>query len=377
MADCSRRACLCALAATALPALPGLAQQPVVKAVTVAQGLHHPWSLAFLPDGGMLVTERAGRMRIVSPGGDVSAPLAGLPAVEARSQGGLLDVALDPKFADNQLVYWSYAELDADGNGTAVARGRLNGQRLDDVRVIFRQKPKVPGNAHLGSRLVFDRNGRLFVTMGDRMFQRHQVQQMNTHIGKIVRIESDGRVPSDNPFAKTQGALPEIWSIGHRNVQGATLHPTTGALWVHEHGPEGGDEVNIAQAGRNYGWPLTSHGVDYGTGAKIGEGATKDGIEAPLTVWVPSIAPSGMVFLTSDRYADLPGWKGSLFVGALRAQTLVRLEFDGRKVLKEERLLLGELGRIRDVRQGPDGYLYLLTDVADGRIVRVERAVAP
>jgi glucose/arabinose dehydrogenase len=359
------------LACLALAALIAPTMAQPLRPVTVAHGLVHPWGLAFLPDGSMLVTERPGRMRIVSKQGDLGAPLEGLPAVDARAQGGLLDVALDPKFTDNRLVYWSYAEGDGNGsNGTAVARGRLNGQRLEQVEVIFRQAPKVKAVAHFGSRLVFARDGRLFVTLGDRLFQRDQVQQLDNHIGKIVRIESDGRAPGDNPFIGRTGAKPEIWSLGHRNVQGATLNPETGALWTHEHGPEGGDEVNLTQAGHNYGWPVISYGVEYGSGKPIGEGASKPGLEQPLTKWVPSIAPSGMTFLTSNRY---PGWKGNLFVGALRGQMLVRLVVDGTTILSEERLLVGALGRIRDVRQGPDGWLYLLTDVADGRIVRLER----
>ncbi len=350
---------------------PAHAEVPTLNPVTVAEGLVHPWGLAFLPDGRLLVTERAGRMRIVTPRGEVGPPLAGLPPVDARAQGGLLDVALDPKFADNRLVYWSYVEPGSQGrNGTAVARGRLADGRLDSVQVIFRQVPKLAGVAHFGSRLVFGRDGRLLVTLGDRFTRRDAAQTLDNHLGKVVRIEPDGKVPADNPFVRTPRALPEIWSLGHRNVQGAALHPSTGELWTHEHGPEGGDELNIDLAGRNYGWPVVSHGVDYGSGTKIGEGVGKAGIEPPLTHWVPSIAVSGMAFLTSDRY---PGWKGSLFLGSLRARALVRLELDGRKVVKEERYLADRIGRIRDVRQGPDGWLYLLTDHADGRIVRVER----
>jgi aldose sugar dehydrogenase len=350
---------------------PANAEGSKLNPVTVASGLVHPWGLAFLPDGRLLVTERPGRMRIVSAAGEVGPPLAGLPAVDARAQGGLLDVALDPRFADNRLVYWSYAEPGSQGaNGTAVARGKLNGVRLDDVQVIFRQVPKVAAVAHFGSRLVFGRDGRLFITLGDRFWRRDAAQKLDSHLGKVVRIEADGSTPADNPYLKTPQALPEIWSIGHRNMQGAALHPATGELWTHEHGPEGGDELNIDLAGRNYGWPVITYGVDYGTGAKIGEGTAKDGMEQPLTYWVPSIAPSGMAFLTSDRY---PGWKGSLFLGALRGRALVRLEINGRKVLKEERYFNDQLGRIRDVRQGPDGWLYLLTDESDGRILRVER----
>ena len=288
------------------------------------------------------------------------------------ARGGLLDVAVDPQFASNGLVYWSYAEAgsgdDADKNGTAVARGRLQGQRLADVRVIFRQAPKVRSTAHFGSRLVFGRDGRLFVTMGDRYSRRDEAQNLGNHLGKVVRIETDGRVPPDNPFVRTAGARPEIWSYGHRNMQGAALHPQTGALWTHEHGPQGGDEVNLDQAGRNYGWPVITYGCEYGSCARIGEGTAKAGMEQPLTRWVPSIAPSGMAFLTSDRY---PGWKGSLFVGALAGQRLVRLTLDGDKVVQEERLLAELHERIRDVRQGPDGQLYLLTDNNPGRLLRL------
>lgn len=357
-----------------LPILNGAAVIPGpqgLKLVTVAGGLVHPWGLAFLPDGRLLVTERAGRMRIVSAQGEVGPPLQGLPEVDARAQGGLLDVALDPRFADNRWVYWSYSEPGPGrSNGTSVARGRLQGDRLEDVQVIFRQAPKLASAAHFGSRLVFARDGRLFVTTGDRLFHRELAQKLDNLVGKVVRIEADGQVPPDNPFVRTPGARPEIWSLGHRNPQGAALHPVSGALWTHEHGPEGGDEVNLTEAGHNYGWPVITYGVDYGSGKRIGEGTARAGMEQPLTYWVPSIGPSGMAFLTSDRY---PGWKGNLFVGALRGQMLVRLELDGTRVVKEERLPLNDIGRIRDVRQGPDGWLYLLTDQADGRIVRVER----
>lgn len=350
------------------PVIPG---PQGLKLVVLAGGLDHPWGLAFLPDGRWLVTERAGRLRTVSAGGELGPPLQGLPEVDARAQGGLLDVALDPKFADNRWVYWSYAEPGPGrSNGSSVARGRLAGDRLEDVQVIFRQAPKLASTAHFGSRLAFARDGRLFITTGDRLFHRDLVQKLDNLIGKIVRIEADGQIPPDNPYVKTAGARPEIWSVGHRNPQGAALHPLTGQLWTHEHGPEGGDEVNVIEAGHNYGWPVITYGVDYGSGKKIGEGTAKPGMEQPVTYWVPSIGPSGMAFLTSDRY---PGWKGSLFVGALRGQMLVRLELDGKRVVKEERLPLNEVGRIRDVRQGPDGWLYLLTDHADGRLLRVER----
>lgn len=341
-----------------------------LRPVTVAQGLSHPWSLAFLPDGRLLVTERAGRLRIVERDGALGAPIAGLLAISVGGQCGLLDVALDPKFADNRLVYFSYAEPGDGGNSTAVARGKLVGNALEEVRTIFVQRPKVSSRAHCGGRLVFARDGRLFVTLGDRSSRKDDAQVLDGHLGKIVRIEPDGKVPADNPFVGRAGALPEIWSLGHRNVQGAALHPASGELWAHEHGPQGGDEVNIVAAGRNYGWPLLTFGRNYGTGTRIGEEGPEPGFEQPLKVWVPSIAPSGMAFLTSDRY---PGWKGSLFVGALAGEMLVRLTLDGRKVVGEERVLRDLKERIRDVRQGPDGWLYVATDSADGRVLRLER----
>ncbi len=344
-----------------------------LRPVTIASGLQNPWGLAFLPDGRMLVTERPGRLRIVQTDGRLSEPVQGLPRVDAGGQGGLLDVAIDPKFTDNALLYWSYSEPAAGGEGgnsTAVARGKLEGNRLTGVQVIFRQSPKVNSSLHFGSRLAFARDGRLFITLGDRFSRRDDAQTLDNHHGKVVRIEPDGRVPADNPFVGRSGALPEIWSYGHRNLQGAAIHPQTGELWAHEHGPQGGDELNAVAAGRNHGWPVITHGREYGTGFKIGEGTARDDVATPLTYWVPSIAPSGMAFLTSERY---PGWKGNLFIGALRGEMLVRLELDGRKVLKEHRLLqsLGE--RIRDVRQGPDGWLYLLTDHRNGRVIRLEQ----
>lgn len=363
------------LIAIALYSLTALVSAQALRPITVASGLEHPWGLAFLPDGRMLVTERAGRLRIVGANGQLGAPIDGVPLVDARGQGGLLDVAVDPNFADNQRVYLSYSEpgVDADGdraNSTAVAKAQLDGSRLVKLQVVFRQLPKVDSKAHFGSRLVFARDGRLFITLGDRYKRRDDAQTLDTHHGKVVRIHLDGTVPVDNPFVGRRGALPEIWSYGHRNLQGAALHPATGELWTHEHGPQGGDELNIAAAGKNFGWPTITHGREYVTGLKIGDATARADVPAPLTVWIPSIAPSGMAFLTSDRY---PGWKGNLFVGALRGQHVVRLELDGNKVVKEARLLqdLGE--RIRDVRQGPDGWLYVLTDSSDGRLLRLER----
>jgi glucose/arabinose dehydrogenase len=338
-----------------------------VEITTVAEGLEHPWGLAFLPDGRMLVTERPGRLRYVTKDGGVSEPISGVPAVFAEGQGGLLDVVLDPDFAENATIFFSYAEPAADGtNGTAVARARLDGQRLDDVKVIFRQQPKFSSRHHFGSRLVFARDGNLFVTLGERNSQRDLAQDLGTHIGKIVRITRDGGVPDDNPFVGRDGALPEIWSYGHRNLQGATLHPGTGRLWTHEHGPRGGDEINLPEPGRNYGWPVISYGREY-HGPAIGEGTKKSGMEEPLHYWVPSIGPSGMVFHSGRGHA---GWKGQLFVGALPAKQLVRLEIgDDGRVEREERIAIGS--RVRDVREGPDGALYLVTDEDAGQVLRV------
>lgn len=334
---------------------------------TVASGLDRPWSLAFPPGGDMLVSERPGALRVVRPDGAVSEPVSGLAAIEAEGQGGLLDIALDPAFAENRLIYLSFTEPREDGNGASVMRGRLSDDltRLDDVRVIFRQQPGTTGGQHFGSRLVFDRAGALFVTTGDRNL-RGAVQRPDTHIGKILRIAADGGVPPDNP--RPAGWLPEIWSIGHRNIQSAALHPETGALWTAEHGARGGDELNRPEAGKNYGWPVISHGREY-SGARIGEGKAMDGMEQPVHFWDPSIAPSGMAFYTGNRY---PGWQGHLFIGALVQKHLARVEMTDGKVTGEERLFEG-LARIRDVRQGPDGFLYLVTDekAPQGRILRV------
>lgn len=337
---------------------------------TVASGLEHPWGLAFLPDGRMLVTERPGRLRLVSAAGEISRPIAGVPSVMARGQGGLLDVALDPQFAQNRLIYLSFAEPRANGSGTSVARGRLNagGIALEGMSVIFRQMPTINSNMHFGSRLVFDRTGALFVTVGDRYSQRDQAQNPGNHLGKVLRISPEGKAAAGNP--KKEGWQPEIWSIGHRNVQGAALHPETGQLWTAEHGARGGDEINAPKAGLNYGWPVITYGVDY-SGAKIGEGTSKPGMEQPLFYWDPSIAPSGTTFYTGQIW---PAWKNSLFVGALAGQMLIRLSTQGETVTGEERLLTTLSERIRDVRQGPDGYLYLLSDDANGKILRVRPA---
>jgi glucose/arabinose dehydrogenase len=294
----------------------------------------------------------------------------GLPAIAEVGQGGLLDVALHPQFRDNRWVYLSYAARGEGGIGTEVLRGKLDGRRLTDVQVIFRMQPKSSGGRHFGSRLVFDRNGYLFITLGERGDQE-RAQRLNDHAGSVIRLHDDGRVPADNPFAGRADARAEKYTLGNRNMQGAALHPVTGLLWTHEHGPQGGDEVNVIRAGRNYGWPVITYGVNYGIGTKIGEGTHKPGMEQPLHKWVPSIAPSGMAFYSGDKF---PGWRGDLFVGSLKFQTLVRLKLDGETVVQEERLLEGKLGRIRDVRTGPDGYLYLLTDSSDGTLVRLEPA---
>jgi len=340
-----------------------------IRLVEVASGLEHPWGMAFLPDGAVLVTERPGRLRVVGTDGSVSRPVEGVPAVDAVGQGGLLDVALDPEFAANRLVYLAYAEPREGGNATAVARGRLADSRLDELEVIFRQQPALAGRHHFGSRLVFARDGRLFVTLGDRYKEKDRAQTLDSHLGKVVRIERDGRVPADNPFVDRPGALAEIWSYGHRNVQGAALHPATGDLWTNEHGPKGGDELNRTLPGRNYGWPAITYGVDY-SGAIISDETAAPGMEQPAHYWVPSIATSGLAFCAGSRF---PRWQGNAFVGGLRSQQLVRLELDGDRVVHEEVLLKGIIEqRIRDVKQGPDGYIYLLTDEKDGRLLRIE-----
>lgn len=338
------------------------------RVATLAEGLEHPWGMAFLPDGRMLVTERPGRLRVVSRDGSVSAPLGGVPRVHAQGQGGLLDVEVDPDFGRNRLVYLSYAEAGDGGAGTAVAQGRLGSAGLEDVRVILRQSPKVAGDNHWGSRLVFGRDGTLWVTLGDRFDFRNEAQNPANTIGKLVRIAPDGSIPRDNPFRDRAGALPEIWSLGHRNVQGAALHPETGEIWTVEHGARGGDEVNRPQAGRNYGWPVIGYGRHY-SGAAIGEGTAKEGMEQPLRHWDPSIAPSGMAFYAGDAF---PAWRGDALVGALRGKVLVRLDVEGDAVVSEERLLRDLDERIRDVAVGPDGLVYLLTDHPNGRVLRLE-----
>lgn len=335
----------------------------------VAAGLEHPWAVAFLPEGRFLVTERPGRLRVVEADGRLRAPVAGLPELAARGQGGLLDVVLDSGFSQNRTLYFCFSQPGGEGNSTALARARLSADlaRLEDLKVIFSQKPKFASSAHFGCRIVEARDGTLFLTLGDRFSRMQDAQTLDNHHGKIVRIRKDGTVPRDNPFVDRPGALQEIWSLGHRNAQGATLAPD-GTLWMHEHGPQGGDEVNQPRPGRNYGWPVITYGENYG-GGQIGAGLTrKDGLEQPVHHWTPSIAPSGMAFLTSDRYGAT--MKGDLFVGSLKFGHLARLEIEGGKVVREHKLL-EELDRVRDVRQGPDGLLYLLTDSSRGQLLRL------
>ncbi len=367
-------------APTQKPAFPEQTRAPeqalgvAFEVVTVAKGLESPWGLAFLPDGRMLVTEKPGRLRIVSADGTLSEPVAGLPAVDPSGQGGLLGIALDPAFGKSGLVYWSYAEPREDGtNNTAVARGRLTvdaAPRVENVQVIFHQVPSMKSRLHFGSRLVWRRDGTLFVTLGERSITegRMQAQRMDSLLGKIVRIHADGSIPKDNPFVGKDGVRPEIWSFGHRNVQAATLHPSTGELWEVEHGARGGDEINIARRGKDYGWPTIAYGIEYKGDPITGGIQARDGMEQPLYYWDPVIAPSGMTFYTGSLF---PAWKGSLFIGGLGSTNLVRLTVKDEKVTGEERLLKDLKERIRDVVQGPDGALYLLTDNKAGRVLKL------
>lgn len=364
------------LAGVVAAALQGCAVAQGVQPQVLVTGLEHPWALAFIDGGRILVTERPGRLRLVAPDGALSAPIAGVPAVDARGQGGLHDVVADSGFAANRIIYLCYAEAGAGGNSTALASARLSAdaQRLEQVQVLFSQRPKFRSSAHFGCRIVEARDGSLFLTLGDRFSRRNDAQTLDNHHGKIVRVAKDGSIPPDNPYAgpgKPAGALPEIWSYGHRNSQGATLGPD-GKLWMHEHGPQGGDEINIAEPGRNYGWPVITYGEEYG-GGPVGDGITAQaGMEPPLHYWTPSIAPSGMAFLHSAAYG--PAWQGSLLVGALKFRYLARLELAGGKVVREEKLAQQLGQRIRDVRVGPDGLIYLLTDENPGQLIRLQPA---
>ena len=373
-----------AIAAVATPLAAEITRAPAPKQATkinvetVAKGLSNPWALQFLPDGRMLVTERPGTMRIVGRDGTLSKPLAGVPAVVARGQGGLLDVALAPDFATSHVVYVSFSEPRTLGrNGTAVARARLvidgDGGRLEDLAVVFHQKPDYASPLHFGGRLAFARDGTLFITAGERAYARDEAQNPTHHLGKVIHINADGTIPADNPkLVDTRLAdwAPEVWSIGHRNPQAAAIHPVTGKLWTVEHGAQGGDEINVPAAGRNYGWPVITYGRDYDN-SKIGIGTAKAGLEQPVYYRAPSIAPSGMAFYTADL---APEWKGNLFVGALAGAHLTRLVLDGETVVAEEQLLRAEGERIRDVRVGPDGALYVATDNRNGRILRITPA---
>lgn len=338
----------------------------------VADGLDHPWAFAFLPGdpaGRVLVTERAGRMRLISKDGKVSNPLTGVPAVHAVNQGGLLDVVASPDFQRDRTIYFAFARPATGRARTAVASGQLNvdSARIDNLKVIFEQVDVISGGHHFGSRIAVARDGSLFITTGDRYSEKDKAQSLTTHLGKVIRVNADGSIPRDNPFAASATARKEIWSYGHRNMQGAAIHPVTGKLWTHEHGPRGGDELNVPLAGKNYGWPVVGYGIDY-SGLRLHDATARAGMEQPVHYWVPSIAPSGMAFYSADRF---PQWKNNLFVGALAGQHLARLTLDGERVIAEERLLLDLKLRIRDVRQGPDGYLYVLTDSANGKLLRV------
>jgi glucose/arabinose dehydrogenase len=366
----------CAVAAILLFGMwqPGFAEdrmiesrQATLKVATVAGGLQHPWGLAFLPDGRMLVTERPGRLRLVDKDGTVSEALQGVPQVFAVDQGGLLDVAVDPKFSENELVYLTYSEPGEGGAGTAVARGKLGKRRLKNVEVIFRQKPKVDRGLHFGSRLAFAPDGTLFVTLGER-FKFTPAQDLSTTLGKVVRINPDGSVPEDNPFVGKKGVRPEIYSYGHRNPQGAAINPETGKLWESEFGPLGGDELNVIEPGKDYGWPVVSWGKHY-DGKEIPSPPTHPEFTDAIYHWTPVISPSGITFYTADA---IPGWKGNLLLGGLSSQSIVRLTLDGEKVTAEERISMG--ARIRDVVQGPDGAVYALTDENDGAILRISAA---
>lgn len=340
------------------------------RVVTVAEGLEHPWGLAFLPDGRKLVTERPGRLRIVeADGGLLPDPVPGAPEVVASGQGGLLDIALHPAFEENGLVYFTYAGRVPEGVTTQVARARFDGERLHDLERIFSADAARSGGRHFGSRLVFDREGYLWISVGDRG-EADMAQDPSNHIGTTLRLRDDGSLPDDNPFVGREGYRPEIWSYGHRNAQGMTLHPETGVVWQHEHGPRGGDEINIPEAGLNYGWPVTTHGTAY-SGLPVGVGPEAPGMEPPLLHWTPSIAPSGMAFYSGEEF---PAWQGDLFVGGLALPQLRRVVMEGDEIVDEEALLEEMRARIRDVRMGPDGRLYLLTDHSDGRLLRLEPA---
>ena len=345
-------------------------EREVFRIVRVASGLANPWSLAFLPDGSALVSERPGRLLRLDPQTGTLRSLSGVPRVAAIGQGGLLDVEPHPSFAENRLVYLSYAAGRSGRYATSIARGRLTDTGLEDVEVIFTMNRPSGGRIHFGSRLVFGTDGMLYATFGERG-ERHRAQDPTDHAGTIIRLRDDGGVPADNPFADGSGAAPEVYSFGHRNAQGLAVHPVTGRVWAHEHGPQGGDEVNVISAGVNYGWPVITYGAEYRSGAKIGAGTAAPGMAQPVLHWTPSIAPSGMTFYSGDRF---PAWQGDLFAGALAGRHLRRVQLDGERVVAQEVLVRGLVGRVRDVKQGPDGFLWLLEDASRGSVYRLEPA---
>ena len=379
-----RRSLLLAVAAVA-PLGAQVTQQAAVhrsalhdyRIVKVAEGFVNPWSIAFLPSGEILVTERAGRLRVIRNGQLAPEPVAGLPKIRVAGQGGLLDVVPHPQYAANKLVYISYSKPNADSTEgtTAVIRGRFEGDRLTDVQEIFEARVWHQGRGHYGSRLAFDRNGYLFISLGDRQvppqgdLAAHPAQDLSNHFGKIIRLHDDGRVPQDNPFVARANARPEIYSYGHRNVQGLTIHPVTGDVLATEHGPQGGDEVNVIVAGANYGWPVIGYGVNYRTGSAIHSGTHQEGMSQPMHIWVPSIGTSGLMIYTGDRF---PEWKGNVFAGGMVGEQLARLTVDGRRVLNEEKLAQ-RMGRIRDVRQGLDGFIYLAIEDRQGQPTAIWR----
>lgn len=338
------------------------------KVVKITDGLQHPWAMAFLPDGEILLTERSGQLRIIRNKVLDPTPIAGLPKIIARGQGGLLDIALHPDYNNNQLIYFSYVAGNRKGMGTEVARAKFDGHRLNNLQVIFTLTPKSTTTRHFGGRLLFDSHGYLYITLGDRG-NRPRAQNLNDHAGSVIRLNDDGTMPKDNPFIDDPRHRPGIYSFGHRNPQGMALDPQTNNVWIHEHGPQGGDEINIIQKGQNYGWPVITYGVNYGIGTAIGEGTHKKGMLQPLYYWVPSIAPSGMTFYSGDKFPD---WNGDLLLGSLKFQLLVHLQLQDGQIIREQRFLTGKLGRIRDVRTGPDGYIYLLTDASNGSLLRLE-----
>ncbi len=333
----------------------------------VVEGLEHPWSVDFLPDGRMLVTEKSGRLRIIE-NRKLSEPVNGLPRVEDKGQGGLLDIALDPNYTKNQTIYLSYSATGVGGVGTEVVKGKLVGHELKDTKVIFKLSPKTNTAYHYGSRLLFAKDGTLFITLGDRG-DRVRAQNPGDHAGSLIRINKDGSIPKDNPFLNNPNAKSEIYTYGNRNMQGIAMHPETGDVWTVEHGPQGGDELNLMKPGVNYGWPVITYGVNYNVGTKIGEGTEKEGMAQPVHYWIPSIATSSLLFYTGDKF---PEWKNNAFVSSLRYGQLARLEIKNNKVIKEERLINGAIGRIREVQQGLDGYIYIITDESDGRLLRIK-----